>query len=180
MAALVDATIELIIEQGTRVSVRTIAEAAGVNHGLVHTYFGSKQGLIRAAFDEINESASRDLTSDGFPPADLANRRGGLLARATARMRLDVGGNMYSSHPILGAWRKALQSAQPDLPADEVDAMVVTASTLALGWAVFADQLCESTGIDGDRREELDRRIAELVAELGGIPPASEPAADSA
>ena len=43
--ALVDATIDLIVERGLGISVREIAaRAAGVNHGLVHLYFGGKPG----------------------------------------------------------------------------------------------------------------------------------------
>ena len=56
--ALVLATTELIVERGLSMSVREIAARAGVNHGLVHTYFGSKDGLLSAAFDEINARAA--------------------------------------------------------------------------------------------------------------------------
>lgn len=47
-AALLDAAAKLFAEKGPgAVSVRQIASAAGVNHGLVHHYFGSKQELLR-------------------------------------------------------------------------------------------------------------------------------------
>ena len=45
--ALVRAAADLFEDVGPHaVSVRAIAERAGVNHGLVHHYFGSKSGLV--------------------------------------------------------------------------------------------------------------------------------------
>ena len=169
-AALVEAAIELIVNEGTHVSVRQVAAAAGVNHGLVHTYFGSKEALLAAAFDEINRRASADLDAAGFPPVDLARRRGGELGKAIARMRLDEMGDSFSSHPVTSSWRDALAATRPDLDSDEIDTMVVTASTLALGWAVFGDQLCDTAGLEGDRRAEMERHVVELYAKIGGIP----------
>jgi glycosyltransferase involved in cell wall biosynthesis len=43
---------------------------------------------------------------------------------------------------------------------------------ILLGWAVFADHLCEAVQIDAPRRQRLDERVAALVAELGGLPDA--------
>ncbi|MGB5758632.1 MAG: helix-turn-helix domain-containing protein, partial [Acidimicrobiales bacterium] len=67
MAALIDATVELIVEEGLEISVRRIAARAAVNHGLIHLYFGSKQCLLSTAIDEINTRAGQDLDADGFP-----------------------------------------------------------------------------------------------------------------
>jgi AcrR family transcriptional regulator len=170
--ALVDAAIELIVSEGMHVSVRRIADAAGVNHGLVHTYFGSKQGLLVAAFDEINRRAAAEIDAAGFPPPDLANRRNGELAKAMARYRLDTGSEQgpFSSHPIVGSWREALAASRPSLASDQIDAMVASAAALALGWAMFSDHLCDVLGLDDGRRSELDEHIAHLVADLGGLP----------
>lgn len=170
MKALTEATVDLIIEDGTHVSVRKIAKRAGVNHGLVHTYFGSKRSLLSAAFDEINRRAGAEADLDGFPPPDLANRRGGELAKAVARMRLDGDSDLFSSHPVTASWRQALARTRPELTTEEIETMVATAAALALGWAVFADLLAEVLGLDEDRRTKLDGHIADLVAELGGIP----------
>jgi len=38
---------DLLLEKGpTSLSVRSIAQFAGVNHGLIHHYFGSKEGML--------------------------------------------------------------------------------------------------------------------------------------
>ncbi|MEZ5229932.1 MAG: TetR family transcriptional regulator [Acidimicrobiales bacterium] len=121
--ALIDATIAFIMEEGLDVSIRRIAARAGVNHGLVHAYFENKQGLLSAAVDAINQRASLEVDDDGFPPPDLASRRGGELARAVARIQLDQGKDLGSSNPISSAWRAALASSRPDLTSTEIDTM---------------------------------------------------------
>ena len=168
--ALVDATIDLLIQRGTDISVRQIAAEAGVNHGLVHTYFGSKQSLLAAAVDEVYRRAGADVDADGFPPADLATRRGGELAKVIARIRLDDVPGVLGSHPVADSWIQALSDNRPDLGEREIESMVATASALALGWAVFADHICEASGLDAERRRELDAMIARRVGEIGGLP----------
>jgi AcrR family transcriptional regulator len=57
---LMDAAAELFAQK-SNVSVRAIAKAAGVNHGLVHYYFGSKESLKREAFSHAVEKAAAEL-----------------------------------------------------------------------------------------------------------------------
>ncbi len=63
-----------------------------------------------------------------------------------------------------------MKQQRPELNDDQVDAMVATASTMGLGWAVFGDHLCASLGVSDEQRSALDQKVTELVAELGGIP----------
>lgn len=170
IAALIAATTELIIERGLAVSVRDVASRAGVNHGLVHAYFRDKDAMVQAALDGINERAANDLTDDGFPPADLPSRRDGELAKAMARVQIESTRRPFTTHPISERWREALARVRPELPAEELDLMIAASTTLALGWAIYGDQLVDILGIDADRRTAFDQRIAEVVAELGGLP----------
>jgi AcrR family transcriptional regulator len=179
MDALIEATIEFIVEEGLNVSVRRIADRAGVNHGLVHAYFENKQGLLSAAADTINRRASLDADPSGFPPPDLASRRGGELAKAVARIQLDGGKDLFSSNPISTSWRGALARTRPDLSVDEIDTMVATASALGLGWALFSDHLSQLLGLDQVRRDALDAHVADLISELGGLPMPSAADTDS-
>ena len=49
MDAILDAATELFADRGPNaVTVRSIAERAGINHALVHRYFGTKEDLIGA------------------------------------------------------------------------------------------------------------------------------------
>jgi TetR/AcrR family transcriptional regulator, repressor for neighboring sulfatase len=151
-------------------SVRDIARRAGVNHGLVHTYFGSKEALLTAAFETIIARAAADVDEDGFPPPDLAFRRRGEVAKAIARVMLDVGGDPFPNHPILPRWRDALAATRPDASTAELDEAVIIATTLALGWALFAEHLCGILGVDTERADAIERRVVELAADLGGLP----------
>ena len=171
MQALVDATTKLIVEQGMSMSVREIAARAGVNHGLVHTYFGSKHGLLTAALDAINSRAAEERDPRGYPPPDLAGRREGELAKALARVMLESPSDPFSSHPVTSSWRAALERDHPDSSPDDLDEQVMVASSLALGWALFADYFSNVFAVDAERRVELDEAIAAHVAELGAIPP---------
>ncbi len=48
---LIEAAAQLVAEQGwDAVTTRQIAQRAGVNQGLIHYHFGSKDGLLHAAF----------------------------------------------------------------------------------------------------------------------------------
>ncbi len=168
--ALIQATIDFIMEEGLDVSVRRISARARVNHGLVHAYFENKQGLLSAAIDAINERASLEADDEGFPPPDLASRRGGELARAVARIQLDRGKDLGTSNPISAAWRAALANSRPDLTGEQIDTMVATASALGLGWALFADHLCDLLGVGAEQRLTLDAHVSSVIAELGGLP----------
>ncbi len=170
MQALVDATVELIVEKGLAISVREIALRADVNHGLVHTYFGSKNGLLDAAFDHINERAAAQRDDRGFPPPDLAERHGGELARAIARVILEAPADPFTSHPILPSWKAALTEDRPDLTDAEMNERLAIASALGLGWALFADYLSGILELDDVERQRLDARVAATVADIGGIP----------
>jgi AcrR family transcriptional regulator len=176
MDALIDATGQLILERGVTMSVRDIARRAGVNHGLVHTYFGSKETLLAAAFGHLVDRAAVELDEDGFPPADLAFRRGGEVARALARTMLDVTGDPYPSHPILPSWRAALARSRPDATGAELDEAVIVATTLGLGWALFAEHLCSVLDVDQDERDAIEQRVLALISDIGGIPSTDAPA----
>ncbi|MDH4120833.1 MAG: TetR family transcriptional regulator [Deltaproteobacteria bacterium] len=53
---LLQAAKEILVEQGhVAATVLTIAQRAGVNHGLIHHYFGSKEGLFVALEKQKNE-----------------------------------------------------------------------------------------------------------------------------
>ncbi|MFT6752078.1 MAG: AcrR family transcriptional regulator [Candidatus Azotimanducaceae bacterium] len=65
---LLTTALRLWTENGLSVSVREIARVAGVNHGLVHRYFGGRDGLIRAAINKTRIDLEYRLLNQGEAP----------------------------------------------------------------------------------------------------------------
>jgi AcrR family transcriptional regulator len=69
--ALLDAAERLLVETGyARVSTRRLAEEAGVNHGLVHYYFGSIENLLVRTLERFTErlvTRQRQLYATDLP-----------------------------------------------------------------------------------------------------------------
>ena len=71
---LISAASHLLSRQGPKtLSIRDIAKYAGVNHGQIHHYFGSKQNLLRAAIrnlaqDHHQHHSEFELDENFIPP----------------------------------------------------------------------------------------------------------------
>jgi len=72
--ALLDAAERLLAEVGyAGVTTRRLAQRAGVNHGLVHYYFGSNENLLVRALERFTErliTRQRELYAADVPFAD--------------------------------------------------------------------------------------------------------------
>ena len=69
--ALLDAAERLLVEVGyAGITTRRLAEEAGVNHGLVHYYFGSNENLLVRALERFTErliERQRELYAADLP-----------------------------------------------------------------------------------------------------------------
>jgi len=69
--ALLDAAERLLVEVGyAGITTRRLAEEAGVNHGLVHYYFGSNENLLVRALERFTErliARQRELYASELP-----------------------------------------------------------------------------------------------------------------
>jgi AcrR family transcriptional regulator len=69
--ALLDAAERLLVDVGyAGITTRRLAEEAGVNHGLVHYYFGSNESLLVRALERFTErliDRQRDLYAADMP-----------------------------------------------------------------------------------------------------------------
>ena len=88
-ATFLDAAERLLVEEGRAgISTRRLAREAGLNHGLVHYYFGSVENLMLAVFERFTE-------------------------RLVERQR-----EMYAADvPFLAKWRSAMGFMEEDLAA---------------------------------------------------------------
>ncbi len=68
---LLDAAERLLVDVGyAGITTRRLAEEAGVNHGLVHYYFGSNENLLVRALERFTErlvARQRELYAAGMP-----------------------------------------------------------------------------------------------------------------
>src|SRR5438874_5719095 len=72
--ALLDAAERLLVEVGyAGITTRRLAEEAGVNHGLVHYYFGSNENLLLRALERFTDrliARQRELYTADLPFAE--------------------------------------------------------------------------------------------------------------
>jgi TetR/AcrR family transcriptional regulator, repressor for neighboring sulfatase len=163
--ALLDAATELFSEQGPKaVSVRQIAAHAGVNHGLVHRHFGSKEALLRAVLDDLAANILREAQGTGDandakarPFFELADRALEALRRHPAYFRVlaravldgDRTTEIQSSFPLVSRLVELARRAQAEGDiAEHVDVAAVVGVTVAtaLGGLLFEPYLTASTG----------------------------------
>jgi len=164
MTAVQDAAVALLAEHGPRdVTVRQVAERAGVNHALVHRHFGTKDGLIRAVVTE--ESRRLGTAAAALEQADASAmlallRDHGAYWRLLARVVLDEP-NLLAGEQLPAA-AAALAVITGGAAADDATrADAAAAAATALGWLVFGPHLATVLGVDD--RDAVDARIAETV-----------------
>jgi AcrR family transcriptional regulator len=186
--ALIGAATELFAEQGpARVGVREIADRAGVNHGLVHRHFGSKENLLRAVLDDLSGRIWRGVDptpSDAGAPASEtmatlsaafeAVTRNPLYFRVLARALLDgyEPRDLQSAYPVVEALVAALDSSRDrgelDPRIDPRMAVALLVST-ALGWLVFEPYVLLATGQDDLPVEEARARVLAMRSVLAAL-----------
>ena len=163
---LIIAAAELLGEVGPRtMSVRAIADRAGVNHGLVHHYFGGKDGLLRAAMKWLVEEHAdfAKQQSGGSPmPVPLALTSDQRYLRAVVRCVLDNEMELAQMELTAGVSvpRGALQHAVEMRKMGSADtqtkALLAIAMAMEMGWAVLEPFLFAVAEVnDADEQEHV-------------------------
>ncbi len=164
MAAVSAAAVELLAEHGPReVTVRKVAELAGVNHALIHRHFGTKEALIRTVVAE----QSREL---GTRAAALSGAdAGGWLRllqdhaaywRVLARIVLDEP-TMLADLELPAAAATLGLVAGGGTPDESTRVGAAVAASTTLGWLVFGPHLAAVLGLTD--HAAFDARIGETV-----------------
>ena len=157
-----------------QVSVREIASVAGVNHGLVHRYFGGKEGLVTEVLKEVFRETYEVIR---------------------ARMADDMGAALDSGLGVLSrerwvvetlAWALLTRRSADGIPtasmmpsirkrlgepvSHEVAAVVAAAEAATLGWLLFEPLIARGTGLDhleqSLRQEQFSQALVALLAPL--------------
>lgn len=113
-SAIIDVVIPLIMEHGSDVTTRQIAEAAGVAEGTIFRAFGDKESIIDAAVERFFDPAPmRRMIEAIDPELPLRAKVHDLLFHLQARTTGVV--------QILGALGPRRQTRRPEPAADFVD-----------------------------------------------------------
>lgn len=176
--ALIDAGIKLFSERGMKnVSVRELADEAGVNHSLLFRHFGNKDGLIKVVFEKRFERMGvfKDTkVTDGEQMLETSIRaviQDEQLWRLMTFAALEGSDWILSSisSPYIKATLSQLKKSQDEGAIyNGVEASVLLGSgfALGLGWAVFRKILMAVAGAENRNFEELRIQVDQLWEDL--------------
>jgi len=181
--AILRAARELFAARGVSgVSVRDIAAAAGVNHALVHRYFGTKDEMVAA----ILSAEAERMSSMGRPDAEAATSLAALeavLEHALSegrtslllmlRAELDglgpermLEGQPLRALPLLHAW--LARNARDDVQAD-ADALTMVMGAAMLGLASCRPMLATAVGAAAEDDQALLHRCVRVLVEFAAM-----------
>lgn len=177
VTALIRASTELFSEKGVEaVSLRKIAARAGVNHGLIHRHFGSKEALRRQTQEALAAGIREEIGDpDDFSSAVLrsskAIRENDMFWRVMARTFLDGKdkGEIQGNFPFVRKLVDLVRREQKEKSiTSKIDPRNIVAAILAygLGMMVFERYILPAAGLDADPPlevlERLDRELFSL------------------
>ncbi|MBX3286199.1 MAG: TetR/AcrR family transcriptional regulator [Actinobacteria bacterium] len=176
-AKLLAAAVELFSEQGpASVSIRDIARHAGVNHGLIHRHFGSKDDLLAEAI----EVGSFSLQPGAFDPAGFdidrvvhAMHHGSPSPKTIARVIVDdiAIGTVRPRYPVLERLLIFTRQLPPEArPLELADPRLAAAAAVSLvvGSAIWGATLRVAFGLEDD--DGIESAMADLGRWLLGAP----------
>jgi AcrR family transcriptional regulator len=153
------------------VSSRDIAARAGVNYGLIHRHFGSRQELQRAVMTRLAEDLAWALEEGrraGRSPIETLAEHP-TYWRALARAALDGEdlATIQDEHPVIENFLSLLRAGSPEGEDDLADRMSVTFVTAGLlGWAVFGPFLRSALDLEDIDDAEMNTRLEQALARL--------------
>ncbi len=168
--AILDSAAKLFARRGVAaVSVRDIAAEAGVNHGLIHRHFGSKENLRlevqNRLMEKINESIGeygsyREAVAKGVRAMEENEEFWKVLARTFLDGPLE--GDVQSSFPFMRNMIGLLSGEQKKgRVRDSIDPGILVAGGIALvfGLFVFEDYIIPATGLKDEQPDEIRNKI---------------------
>jgi AcrR family transcriptional regulator len=151
--SIIDATLSLWSVKGpAELSLRSIAARAGVNYGLVHRHFRTKEAVIKAAMDRVVER-SVQFVGDS---TDLVEAMDRVLPPSTG------------AHSRLLAWAILQYFVDAAAPDADVLAKVKAGSMLATlyGWKLFEPYLIRGLGLEDLSSNELNALVRQTLLKV--------------
>jgi AcrR family transcriptional regulator len=173
--ALLDAARDLIAERGPgSVSLREIAETAGVNFGLVYQYLGTRDDLLREVYQSVAQrSAERMAPIGGISEAisDMMATPGTATARIMAWAALDGSypEGVLGPSPALGHVASVIAGGPDADPSDEDRLLAAFLLVAALGWRLFSSIGLTSAGLDPAPDPARDQTVTQWLQQLAEL-----------
>jgi AcrR family transcriptional regulator len=171
--ALLDAALDQLALRGVLagLNLREVADAVGVTPANIYHYFGSRQGLLRAAL--ARETARTAVPIAEVPGATFVERRVRMFdvvatnpaLALTALLALD-GDPDFQPIPFLDATRAyyAGQVEQGAIAPDlDSDAMHLLGLASAIGFAIYGEAAARQLGVTVDELRDRVRSVYERV-----------------
>ena len=163
--SLIEAAVQLMGMRSPRqISGRELAKHAGVNYGLIHHYFGSKDAVFAEAVSVATEEMGKRWDSDGILPVNTADEA--LSYRTFAKLEVDEALSPMTSlmHRIVRGQAQATDRAEDN---HDLLAEVALCAALQFSWGAFEDEIVAGLAEYGIDRDELRERVAALSMRLG-------------
>jgi AcrR family transcriptional regulator len=173
--ALLDAALDQLQTKGVLagLNLREVADAVGVTPANIYYYFGTRQGLLRAAL--TREVQRLQVPLDETSGMSFVDRRARMFdaittsspLTLTALLALD-GDPDYEPLPFIEATRAqyAEMAAAGRLPADlDIDATHLFAIAASIGVAIYADAASRQLGVPAEELRQRTRAVFEQMLE---------------
>lgn len=182
--ALMDAALAQLATKGVLagLNLREVADAVGITPANIYYWFGSRQGLLRAALAREARRLEVPLAESG---ADgFVDRRLRMFDAITATEPLTLTALLALDHdpdyeplPYLDATRAYYRRLvdRGELPPDlDIDAAHLVGLAASIGVAIYADAAARQLGVTPDElrartRDVLRRMLGALVADGAGV-----------
>jgi AcrR family transcriptional regulator len=162
------------------VSIREIAKRAGVNHGLIHRHFGSKENLRRITLQHMADTMLADvkgattfdeITNRAFRSLEKHERFWRILARTLLDGRgvEDIHGRYPMAEYITGRVKAGIESG---ILKDNLDPRVTVAImfSFSCGFSLFEPFVLAASGLDrvdpAEARKTVFKEALSLILSL--------------
>lgn len=175
---ILTAATELFHERSpAAVSLREIARRAGVNYGLIHHYFKTKEAVLAEVFRTSALHGGR-LLADAEDTATALARLGrdprayarmlawAVLDSDTSKVFADESPAIHAITELVGReWNEGLSG---DRTRDRYDPRVVAATSVlaVLGWSVFAPYVFPAAGLGDRDPDDVQAEVLELLQSM--------------
>ena len=152
---LVQAAIEILLEgRNQNISGRELAKNAGVNYGLIHHYFGSKQAVFDVAFKRLHTNYVNDMVD---ADSQRLSEPFALLAHSgfvNAWARRELSGIETPNIPYTGM-AKTLELLRSGMPVDEMDEIRLKSKAWCLVSLQLGFAICQHDATRDNREKSL-------------------------